>query len=1692
MFAKSAWVLCACLLALASASSMEPRHSFRSGHEYSYDYNGQVSSSMSNGEQFSASRFRALVKLNFVSDKTVTVQLENPQMGQWNDYLDMPQELQKFDKFESVELKAEHLEKLNLPFQIRFTNGKISDLTFHSGDVTFSENIKRAIMNTLQVQLENPTENKVEEREADSYSFNLNETTIEGDCESLYSVRKTNSGSENVDSYNVTKTIDFTQCRYRPEFRYNYFRFAEPMEDSRQRLDEKTTQRYIHSNPALEVSSVYEFTLNGDRRQFLVKESKVLSTYSYEMMDAQRVRLITYAIAQASLKNVERKEPTDSLSSTKSAATLVYSDGLDVLRERFIAEGDETYLRQNPYMRMPNAASIVSTIMKRLLESSTKKTVEGIDEQATRYLTQLVSTLRLCSRSDIEQIHQQLFDSDEFEGIQKTFMQGILSDAMAIAGTKNTVDHLFKKIQNGDISTTKAATTLSKLINLRIVSSETVRNLERLCQESRVQESTMLKRTCMLTYGALVNAMCKVESPFKHADKYTNEAMGKYCDASTKNEITKNIISFYRKSSSRADKVLALKTIGNMGLENTVSFLEEIIRDWNVEKLIRIQAIDALRQMRKEIPRKVQRILLPVFQNRREHPEIRMNAVYQLLHSRPEKTVLDMIMTEMIREPNAHVKSFVSQLVYQMAESSHELYDRETATTLRSMLKHFRMYSNEERTPFFTSKFYSSVVAVDHSQFHEIASQFNFAALFSNDSRLPKEIMATVNLLSNSRMVPNTYQLGIHTQDIEQLFERLYNAVDSKTFDDIVTRGRRSITEESVNFLKGIYNRMKIATRRVSSETATPVVLLYTRYQNMDTYFCLTDEESLPQLIRTFIVDGRVDVAPWERKNIPFSWASASYSYEQQTKTPTIAGLPLLTTIRIPTITVLDGTVSTDFTDKEEESRIRSVRVHLKAEPKVATTVIVKMEVFSPLFTSGVKTFHSAQLRLPLNLIGKIHAPQWSPELEIVMPTEEVRLLHLQTRPVTFYRVWPAKSGVFIEAKEKTLIVEESTAPLKEKRINYVDPFCGLNVNIDAHWHTTPSMVSQSILGDWLLSGENAFELKIQPTAGSAKVLKLSAKALAKKSKDIPHFEIPNFEVLFGEQTEEMYAHTQKDERQLIREQMKLASGKLDNYYHLILKAEAIRGSRPHVATWDIKTLCDNRMTLCIARNHMDMDSDWSLKSVAQLAMPELRGVAGVPTQHFIAKVDTDFGSAEKNQIMFNIYGRPSVEKIEIVKRYMNRQTEKNLEFDAEDIFERAPRLLKPNDYKMVIENKLSPRLNSYMRTLYNFVRFSPFVNMPEPELLEQELAKPSQILMTRLIFDESKCNLTVTMPNKQIRLNWENSATESQAYGLVDVLRRTHSDDAQCIIKKGKFIRSFDGKSYKLPMTTCYTVLAKDCTENPEFVLMAKKMDKYEDQLKLKMVTRAKTYELYKKNNKMVVTVDNNILAERDFEENGIYKVANQEGLYEIRCRDTGASARFDGVNIIARIGSQYVNRQCGVCGHMNFDQSDDLRKADNEEASNLRDFHQSYLYKAKGECDPEAIEAVNRDSSEEGRDEEYRYDVNEDMENQENIQPVQRTVAVQHRERICFTQKPVKQCPEGSRQVGSTPEEVNVTCMKRSEHKAQRMLRQLRTQNVIELPEASEYSVDEKLSIKVPHTCVASDYVSESVEERRSQEAL
>ncbi len=135
-----------------------------------------------------------------------------------------------------------------------------------------------------------------------------------------------------------------------------------------------------------------------------------------------------------------------------------------------------------------------------------------------------------------------------------------------------------------------------------------------------------------------------------------------------------------------------LKTLSNAGLDCCVPKLEEVIRniDQSYSTPIRSEAIIALRKVKKRMPQtvckispyvalifeqrasvQVRKILMPIYMNRQEPTETRIEAVYQVLQTLPERAVLEQIAYQLNHERNAQVSSFVYTYMMAVANSTN-------------------------------------------------------------------------------------------------------------------------------------------------------------------------------------------------------------------------------------------------------------------------------------------------------------------------------------------------------------------------------------------------------------------------------------------------------------------------------------------------------------------------------------------------------------------------------------------------------------------------------------------------------------------------------------------------------------------------------------------------------------------------------------------------------------------------------------------------------------------------------------------------------------------------------------------------------------------------------------------------------------------------------------------------------------
>jgi hypothetical protein len=86
-----------------------------------------------------------------------------------------------------------------------------------------------------------------------------------------------------------------------------------------------------------------------------------------------------------------------------------------------------------------------------------------------------------------------------------------------------------------------------------------------------------------------------------------------------------------------------------------------------------------------------------------------------------------------------------------------------------------------------------------YSDKYNLGASLNLAAILSNDSYLPKELMASIDTAFGGQWLKNALQFGLIQQNGEKLFEQLLGhqgLLIENTLEQLLTRGKRSASSE--------------------------------------------------------------------------------------------------------------------------------------------------------------------------------------------------------------------------------------------------------------------------------------------------------------------------------------------------------------------------------------------------------------------------------------------------------------------------------------------------------------------------------------------------------------------------------------------------------------------------------------------------------------------------------------------------------------------------------------------------------------------------------------------------------------------------------------------------------------------------------------------------------------------------------
>jgi hypothetical protein len=1072
---------------------------FRPGQQYKYMYDGQMMNGFPHSSQdHSATRIQCVVILQMESQDTMLMELKHVRMGKLNRKVINPRHLLPFRFYTPVPLDQKFKHKMELPVKFQYTDGMINNIYFESEDVPEVTNIKRGVMNLLQVNLKEKRSIETEEQRLTNIAapqlgkskyYRVMESTVEGECETQYTViRKPTrfhrlvyeaDSSEDPEithepRLNVTKTINFRHCNRRPETKYNYRNVHQC---------HTSDTKYREENKGLKSSSVIRYNLIGSRQTFLIETVRAESQHTLEFFMKEGSHINVYINQTMRLFKTEPiSKPIQQRSPGTEETELLYTLEWNTMNERWQMESTqpERDLRNKP----TNFVDEVAELLKTLARTVAKNPESAVNIRATAEYSMLVSALRKADFTELKKLADMVYKNPSSLSLndhETKFLKDIVEPAIAATGTRDAIKHLTHVIKHKEISKDIAVTSIRQLPNARVVSMNIVHMMKTLCQETNVRNYAPLKRVCYLSLGSLMHAACANRHDRLAVDMKTPEMR---CTLTQKKEMVELLINKMKEHERWEDKVLYLKALSNAGIDVSILELEKIIRNTEqyYPEFVRYEAIVATHKILSTMPRRVQKTLMAIFMNPREPTALRIVSSHFLITSGPDRAVLDTIAKQVYQEPYRQVATYTFQLMYHLANSTNPCEQRLAEDITLAM----RFIRRVEPSIYDSKSFYKTFYSI----IGKTGLDIDLFQIMGNNSFIPKSIGGSINRNSFGYNTPSVFYTSLMTDGIESIIPRMWQADGTFKFSlsDILKRQQRNVVNGR-QILRDIFDKLKIKKRTLSRQLMT--YFEYGILGQINGYYPL-DQEWTDYITSNGIIS-KIEKA-LRTNTHRIDWYHASMLQDTQIQLPTIIGFPLYVIHKTPMIMKLEGTIKPTLTGMWDKM---DMTLHLR--PSIAIKEEHTVEIWSPIASSGARVRRTIKAHLPIYTEVKTDLQNMKLEMNIKQPTHTKELLDIQTQPVTFTKKRQEDFKVVKTAQEKIVQGEEINRVQWEDRFYN---FLGFELHMKNRFTSARTREAQT---SWLpvsfMTGPSRFSLRaITPRDNTKEVdIKINLKGAYRK-----------------------------------------------------------------------------------------------------------------------------------------------------------------------------------------------------------------------------------------------------------------------------------------------------------------------------------------------------------------------------------------------------------------------------------------------------------------------------------------------------------------------------------------------------------------------------------------------------------------
>jgi hypothetical protein len=933
--------------------------------------------------------------------------------------------------------------------------------------------------------------------------------------------------------------------------------------------------------------------------------------------------------------------------------------------------------------------------------------------------------------------------------------------------------------------------------------------------------------------------------------------------------------------------------------------------------------------------------------------------------------------------------------------------------------------------------------------------------------------------------------------------------------------------------MDGIFDRLSISDRyRNRDESDEPFGYLGVYSKMRDYGFIPFSKETLPEEIKELIMSSDssinriVERAERLLRNvqIPFSTHVATFVHEQSRKIPTTIGMPLLISVKLPTVAQVSGML------KINVDSMKQIKITLKEfKPSVVVSAQVKVECWSPVLNTGVKVLGQAKFYTPIDGSLTINAKKTPMEIKLNLKPTVIRheeLVTLQTRPIAFALVWPKSLQQWQEQQEITIRGKEWTRTNKHYT-ELGEHSVGIKFVSRGRWHRTPvKHVPTTPLP--VMAGPNKYTLTWQPGHEMPKEITLRLTSKFFKSFDKKQVNV-DFNEFYEDSSEDFLSQESSeeisDEPAMRRntEHYKTYKGKMpvNNEMRLVISTKG--SSIKRELDLSSSCLCDQYMKSCKCQLALERTPcpthetrPWKLQMSIEALYPKTPFTITELTsdKKFMGRINAKWGPEGNQEKKIDI--KIVAEQSSLMQSLKDRSSYKRL-YDNEEQRSSYRSLFSPvaqyshilkyglmDEIKIDCDYELNTYQKEYVNQIYRWIKNMYYdqtfvrnigINNNEGRIRAKINVDPinRRYMNVTIMTPKEDCKLEdIPLWTEMGSMNMRGMSSPSRSF-YDYVSRRVNTEESSCEVRTDR-IRTFDGVEYSVPTSTCYSVVAKDCYQRgrSQFVVLVQKQRSGSEKKTLKILTPStKLVIKTKDNDKLECTLNgvkkpcHQIRAISEHSDHVVLRCKKYPRDSYLKCElpEAGIRVYFDGFATNIKASSLYRGQMCGLCGQSDENPLNDWTD-ENDLTVSRREMFDSYLLPeedSSAQCEhtfsPRSTMLSFDDDEFDDLPEISRMSV---RSSEYEVRPVEKTKVIEQSHELCFSKEPVLKCPRNTHPIEyeNSKQKVVYVCLPRNDMQAEIYHSQVSEDLIVS--EVSELPASFTQKERVPKKCVPynSDY--------------